>query len=172
MEQTLGQRPRAVAALPGATSSDLYRLDMGDRALVLRRFRPERWPEQPEALSSRELSILRALEPTGLPAPLPVGQPPANGVIMSFLPGNPLLPESPDPAWLDSLACSLARIHALSVSVAYRYESWNSVRGGNPPVWWRSALAWDEAQRLVAERPSCKPVFLHRDYHPANLLWQ
>ena len=40
------------------------------------------------------------------------------------------------------------------------------------PAWWRDVAAWDRAViQTETARPTGPAVFLHRDFHPGNLLW-
>ena len=58
------------------------------------------------------------------------------------------------------------------MKVPYVYESWNDTRADEPPFWWRDAGLWVEAQARSADRPAFAPNFIHRDYHPVNVLWK
>jgi Ser/Thr protein kinase RdoA (MazF antagonist) len=173
LTELLGEAPRVIVPLAGATSSKVYRLELADRALILRLFLAERWDADAETLSTREHVILSALAGRGLPAPHPVATLPGNGVLMTVLPGRVVLPERPDARWLDRMAALLQQIHACGASVPYAYESWNDVRDDQPPpAWWRDADLWTAARQLARNEPAYEPLFTHRDYHPVNLLWQ
>lgn len=161
-----------VSSMSGATSSDLYLLEYADRREVLRVFLAERWEAATADLSARELRILEALSATELPAPRPEGAFEANGVIMSWLPGRVVLPARPDAAWLDTLATMLADIHRSGIDVPFAYESWNDTRPDERPDWWQDQALWQEAQAASRERPAFEPRFIHRDYHPVNVLWE
>lgn len=172
LSHLLGE-PVTLAPLPGATSSDLFLVQSASRKLVLRLFKAERWELPAATLVERESSILATLVDTALPTPVPEAKLPAEGgVIMSWLPGEVLLPRNPDPDWLNELARTLAGIHRLSVEVPFGYESWNDMRRQPAPEWWQDAGLWDAAQRFASEPPDYQPVFVHRDFHPVNLLWQ
>lgn len=158
--------------MPGATSSDLYLLDYPDRREVLRVFRAERWDTTVEDLSTREIRILEALRGSPVPAPAPIGTFTDNGVIMSWLPGAVDLPTQPDTHWLAALASMLVRIHQSQVEVPWLYHSWNDSRGDDPPDWWQDHGLWIGAQSLSAQPPAFESTFIHRDYHPVNVLWQ
>ena len=166
----LGARPTSMLQMAGATSSDLYRLETASAAAVLRVFRAERWEASTSELSARELAILNALGSTDLPAPGPLGSLPENGVLMSWLPGQVDLPEHPGPSWLEPLAQTLAHIHRLTISVPYRYESWNDTTSDERPDWWKDPRLWTEAQSGTDRMPRFETCFIHRDYHPVNVL--
>ena len=160
-----------VTAMSGATSSDLYLLEFPDHREVLRIFRAERWDAPANDLSIRELQILEALTQTSLPTPAPIETFAENGVIMSWLSGAVVLPMQPDAAWLQTLARTLVDIHQCEAEVPFTYESWNDSSADPRPSWWQDAALWAEAQTLAAEVPEYEPIFIHRDYHPVNVLW-
>ncbi len=168
----LGGRVSGVVPMAGATSSDLYRLETADADAVLRIFRTERWVEAASKLSARESKILEALATSGIAAPRPLGILSDNGVLMSWLPGRVDLPRHPDRHWLDQLARTLADVHGLPLTVPYRYESWNDTEAGEPPRWWRDPQLWSEVQSSSIRLPRFEPRFIHRDYHPVNVLWE
>ena len=161
-----------LSPMAGATSSDLYLLEYPDRREVLRVFRAERWDTPADELSKREVLILQALADTPLPAPAPIDTFMDNGVLMSWLPGTVEVPQQPDPAWLEQLANSLAALHASGISVPYTFESWNDTSADERPAWWGDEVLWAEAQAQAAATPEFEPVFIHRDYHPVNVLWE
>lgn len=172
LRAALKEAPAEMLALPGATSSELYRLSLSEQDVVLRLFLAERWEASPAALSRRELSLLSALATTDIPAPAPLAGLPDNGVVMSFLPGSVELPAHPDGPWLDMVARMLARIHACGATVPFTYESWNDSTGQPPPDWWPDIDLWQQVQGVTAATPDYAPTFIHRDYHPVNLLWE
>ncbi len=166
-----GAIPRVIE-MPGATSSNLFRLDFGDRREVLRVFRAERWDIPAADLSRTEIRLLEAVSDIPLPTPLPLGSLEDNGVIMSWLPGRVVLPALPDAQWLKTLAATLADIHRSSIVVPYAYETWNGTGPDDRPDWWQDQNLWNSAQALTATMPSFEPIFIHRDYHPVNVLWE
>ena len=167
-----GDVPPALSPMAGATSSDLYLLEYPDRREVLRIFRAERWDVPADELSRREVLILQALAETPLPAPAPIDTFMDNGVLMSWLPGTVELPQQPDPTWLKQLAETLAAIHSSGITVPCAYESWNDTIADRQPAWWSDEVLWAEAQMQAAAAPEFEPVFVHRDYHPVNVLWE
>lgn len=166
-------------SLPGATSSAVYRVtDSGGAArAVLRLFSNAAWLAREPDLPQHEAATLRALADTSPLAPRLLGvrtapeAPPA--LLMSVCPGRvELRPRAPDP-WLNRLAAALGAIHAtLIAGFPWRYRSW--IRPGQlaVPAWTAHPALWRQA--LETHRrgpPAWQPVFLHRDYHPTNVLW-
>jgi Ser/Thr protein kinase RdoA (MazF antagonist) len=162
----------AITEMSGATSSDLYLLEYPDQRQVLRVFRAERWETPTDELSQKEIRILEAVANATLATPDPIQTFMENGVIMSWLPGAVVLPERPTEHWLGELANTLAEIHQHPVQVPFTYESWNDTIPAERPEWWADRALWDAAQALAETAPVHDPIFIHRDYHPVNVLWQ
>jgi len=181
-----------VRALRGGLSSAVHALRValpaGPRWVVLRRWvRPDLLAEEPE-LAGRELRALRWAEPLAVPTPSVLaadlggdaaGTP---SLVMSCLPGLVVWepgrrPHDPPPdAWLDGLVGALAPIHAAPVpppDVVEPYEHYHQL-DDRPPAWsrhpdaWRRAVAIAEAGTPADVGPA---VFVHRDFHPGNVLW-
>lgn len=170
--QALGWQRVALQALTGATSASLFIADNGEERAVVRIFDPERWEENPADLSDRESTILQTLRDSNLAAPGLLATLPENGVVMTWLPGDVNLPQQPEPDWLMELAATLTSIHASNLSVPYRYESWTSFDPDSAPAWWPDEGLWHQATAIHAELVSAPTQFIHRDYHPLNLLWE
>jgi aminoglycoside phosphotransferase (APT) family kinase protein len=175
-----------VRALEGGTSSAVHALDVRDRAgqmhaLVIRRYLREDWrTEEPEA-PEREAAALQLVRACPVPTPLLIALD-AGGesagvpaLLMTRLSGRVAWTPPDLEAFLRALAAALYEIHATPV-----------LRGGavpayapyephlrQPPSWavrpelWRRAIAIFEGPA-----PSGAPVFLHRDFHPGNVLWE
>ena len=172
LEELTGERPLAAVPMAGATSSDLFLLRYPGKRQVLRLFRAARWDTSTDDLSARESSILAALSACDVAAPEPVRTLPGNGVLMSWLPGTVELPRQPASGWTTELARRLAGIHRLDLELPFSYVSWNETATSSRPGWWQQEALWSDAQALTAETPDYQPVFIHRDYHPLNVLWQ
>ena len=172
LTRSLGERPLEIEEMTGATSSDLYTVLFADRQLVVRLFKEEKWQTDAAILSEREAVILTALSGADLPTPAPITTLAGNGVVMSWLPGSVILPRHPDRAWIDGLAAALGRIHRSSIELPYHYESWNDVGDDPAPDWWVDRELWSRIQSIAGDQPTFQPSFIHRDYHPVNVLWR
>jgi Ser/Thr protein kinase RdoA (MazF antagonist) len=139
-----------------------------------------------DADESRDLfSRLEALAapPRSLSLPTPLLRRAEGLVLQAFVPGRDLreLAVEPDVRPFEAAGCWLARLHALApvdglklktpAHELSKTEAWaHQVEMGLP------ALATDLSsvivglQRLV-EAPAPEPVMVHRDYYPANILW-
>jgi aminoglycoside phosphotransferase (APT) family kinase protein len=167
-----------VKRLAGASSTSIHCLYFSDGTrLVLRRYV---WPgflaDEPIA-PQREVDALRFAFSRGLPVPDVVAADVTGGdvgddipvLLMSFLPGRAVA--VPDLAKLAEVA---ATIHDTDPDdFEHDYFPWYESYPLAPPVastWpelWETALAlWRDAMPLYT------PTFIHRDFHPGNVLWR
>lgn len=183
VERTLGRGARVVGSrrLTGGLTSSIHRLTVQHRGrrtpFVLRRWvlDGEREGYASGAVAS-ETAVLTALERSDLPAPRLIGSTTdaAHGgpaVLMTRVPGRIHLMPRDRERWLQQMAHTLTRIHALDIA-APPFESWLDrsrlapVPDASRPDLWREAIA------LVADdRPPTRTCFIHRDYQHFNLLW-
>ena len=179
-ERAAGARTVAVSPLRGGTSSAVHALTFaGGRELVLRRFVRTDWlAEEPDA-PAREVAALEIAERCAVPTPRLVaadqegaeaGDP---AVLTTRLPGAVVWrPPAVEP-FLEGLAALLPAIHDtpaapgdLPAYAPYRLET------DEPPPAARDRGVWQAAFALCAAEPPPAPaVFLHRDFHPGNVLW-
>ncbi|MEU4152468.1 aminoglycoside phosphotransferase family protein [Streptomyces sp. NPDC026659] len=163
--------------LRGGWSSRMRALGLDDGTeLVLRSFVKPFYRRHAPALLSREAAVLELLaDEAGIPAPGLIAVD-ASGqhcdhpsLLMTKLPGR-LRVEAPDPAVLDLLAAQLVRIHAVVPERRPRtYEAWTSPERVRAAV---SGGVWERAVKVIErEPPSHQGRFLHRDYHPGNVLF-
>ncbi|MEX1007899.1 MAG: aminoglycoside phosphotransferase family protein [Acidimicrobiia bacterium] len=149
--------------------------------VVLRRYvRPEVNLEEPD-IAEREQHALQLTEATDIPTPRLLGCDPTGtdagvpSLLMSRLPGRLVWSPTHMEVWLRRLAAVLAPIHATPLPAQhgirpfapYEPERWD------PPPWLRRPSLWSRAVDIfhgpVLDAPN---VFIHRDYHPGNVLWR
>jgi aminoglycoside phosphotransferase (APT) family kinase protein len=169
-----------VKRLPGASSTSIHGLSLSDGSrVVLRRYV---WPgflqDEPHA-PRREVDALRFAFSHGLAVPEVVaadvtGAHVGDGIpvlLMSFLPGRAVA--VPD---LERLAAVAATIHDTDptdlAALGHQYFPWYASYEPVPPfesTWpalWNTAIdLWHNAM------PAYQPTFIHRDFHPGNVLW-
>lgn len=171
------------APLAGGTSSAVHALDVAVagavRPLVLRRFVRAGWLAEEPDLARREALVLERLAPGPVPAPELVAVDPdgalagAPAVLMTRLPGAVVWrPRELEP-FLRGLAAALPAIHATPAGPdalpAYEPYALGSRRA---PSWSRRPEVWEQAFALLDAPPTgAAPCFIHRDYHPGNVLW-
>ncbi|NUV67063.1 aminoglycoside phosphotransferase family protein [Streptomyces sp. CAI-121] len=174
-----------VVSLRGGWTSEMRRLDVGGpggpRSLVLRSFVKPFYVRHAEGLLNREADILRLLGDTDVPAATLVAVDAAAehcdhpSLLMSLLPGALLLDDRGADDRADLLARQLVRIHRLPVAARQRprtYQAWASPeRVVLPPATARPEL-WQRAVDVIRrEPPAYRGRFLHRDFHPGNVLF-
>ncbi|MES9509076.1 aminoglycoside phosphotransferase family protein [Streptomyces sp. NPDC000609] len=180
-----GERITGSERLRGGWSSRMRRLEIsgprGGRSLVLRSFVKPFYVRHAPGLLTREADILGLLGGTGVPAARCVAVD-AGGehcdhpsLLMTLLPGRVEVGDAGAQERILLLARQLADIHRVRVTDATRprdYEAWTApdrVRvpeGTGRPLLWRRAV-----DMLRREPPAYAPQFLHRDFHPGNVLF-
>ena len=163
--------------LPGATSSVVRALDVIGRSgtrhrLVLRSYEDRsRDSVEPRAVE-REVAALAVAARTGLSVPEVIASDAEAGrVLMTRLPGRPTMSGGSD--WLPALARTvLAADSVAAPSEIDGYAHWYAIDDG-VPEWSRRVPSWRRAlEHLATSRfPQAPSRFIHRDFHPANVLW-
>ncbi|MES5825026.1 phosphotransferase [Streptomyces sp. RG80] len=163
--------------LSGGWTSQMRGLTLDDGTdLVLRSFVKPFFRHHAPGLLNREATVLTLLaEEDGIPAPGLVAvdataehaDHPA--LLMTRLPGRVRVDEEDLVRRLDLLAAQLVRIHEVVPDERPRaYQAWTSperVRALHGAMWERAV---DVIRR---DPPSYEGVFLHRDFHPGNVLF-
>lgn len=178
VEQETGRRVVDQQPLEGGRAAAVHRLlfDSGDD-LVLQRFVLD-WVLEEPWTPANEAMIFELLADTPVPAPQLVAADPegestgAPAVLMTALSGE-VIWDPPDlDAWLDGLVETVLMIHQVEPAAGLR--DWEPYAPEEvPPTWTRHRWAWERAIAAYEdERPASDRVFLHRDFHPGNLLWQ
>jgi aminoglycoside phosphotransferase (APT) family kinase protein/dienelactone hydrolase len=166
--------------LSGGWSAQMRRLTLDDgTGLVLRTFVKPFFRLHAPGLLTREASVLALLAgQEGIPAARPVAVDASAelcdhpSLLMSLLPGRVRVDED-DTAELerrlDLLAAQLVRIHEVVPDERPRpYQAWTSAeRVAVPP-----GPLWERAVDVIRrEPPAYEGCFLHRDFHPGNVLF-
>ncbi|MFJ7198114.1 MULTISPECIES: phosphotransferase family protein [unclassified Streptomyces] len=180
-----GERIEGVRRLLGGWSSQMRRLDIsgprGGRSLVLRSFVKPFYVRHAPGLLTREADILRLLAGTDVPAARCVAVD-ARGehcdhpsLLMTLLPGEVRVEDAGAERRIGLLAGQLAGIHAVGVTDATRprdYEAWTAPDRVRVPEATGRPLLWRRAVDVIRrEPPAYVPKFLHRDFHPGNVLF-
>jgi aminoglycoside phosphotransferase (APT) family kinase protein len=166
--------------LEGSTSSTLhYVLIDGNPLLVVRAFTNAKWLASEPDLASHEAAALRAVARIDFPTPRLVAvdatgeEAGVPAVIMTRLPGRVDLPREPSDRWLALLARPLSIILVTPADdFPWTYDPWVDETSLLPPVWSPKPELWKRAfATYLSALPEEPPAFLHRDYHPTNVLW-
>jgi len=185
LAHSLGGTPRSLnlARLKGSTSSSVFliRGPRGDEAqrFVLRVLDNPAWLADEPDLAAHEAAALDEAQRAGLHAPRLVAYASdevgfgAPVVLMSFMEGEIELRPVDFGDWLESLARELALIHQHTANnFQWRYESWVEKAMLRIPIWATRPHLWERAIEVAhGVEPDARQVFIHRDYHPTNVLW-
>ena len=178
-----GAKVSSLVPLIGATSSAVYGVEVsaqtGSLSLVLRLFDNAEWlAEEPElarheawglntaAKAETPTPELVAFDETGEECGLPA-------VLMTRREGCVELQPGNSAPWLQEMAEAIASVHRLEVEEAeWRYFSYNDAASLSVPEWSAHPENWARAIEIVQRpEPICPQRFIHRDYHPNNVLW-
>jgi aminoglycoside phosphotransferase (APT) family kinase protein len=168
----------------GGLSASVHAIDVLDgrgrrHRLVLKRFT---WddPAEPDR-AGREGRILELVRSLSLPTPGLValdrhgessGFP---SVLMTRLPGRAVLCPRDVERWVRQLAELLPLIHALDTrgTILDVYRPYSLGEPAEPPPWTGRPAVWARAIDVFRGPPPEPPRhFIHRDYHPGNVLWE
>jgi aminoglycoside phosphotransferase (APT) family kinase protein len=184
IETAADGRVISVAVLPGATSSALHRVEVernGKRlSLVLRRFTNNEWVRAEPDIAVREAASVQHATRAGLPAPELVatdrdgsycGVP---ATLVTLIQGDVVLLPANRQEWIRGLAHAAAQIHRVDAAgFRWKYRRYNDRDSLQVPQWSQQPDAWRKAIDVVqGEAPSYRECFVHRDYHPSNVLWR
>ncbi|MDX2847932.1 aminoglycoside phosphotransferase family protein [Streptomyces sp. PA03-3a] len=180
-----GERVDSAERLRGGWTSQMRRLRVtgpgAGRQLVLRSFVKPFYLRHAEGLLTREARVLKLLAPTAVPAAefhavdATAEHCDHPSLLMSHLPGGVRLQdaESGARAWL--LARQLVRIHGLYVGEEDRpraYQAWTAAEHVRPPEGTSRPDLWARAVDVIRRDPPAHEAgFLHRDFHPGNVLF-
>lgn len=174
----------SIEPLKGGTSSLLFELAVQENGnvlyYVLRLFHKEDWLKKEPDLAKHEAASLQFAEQAGLPVPHLIaydetgedsGMP---AVLMTKVAGSVVLQPANDEKWLDGLAAALAELHQTRAEgFPYKYFSYNDAFLLEKPTWSKVQNDWMRAFYIVSgSRPEAPECFIHRDFHPANVLWE
>lgn len=177
VRRELGVQVVAARRLPGASSTAVHLLvlDDGRRAVVRRYVWPGFLEDEPMAVR-REIDVLAFARSKGLPAPSLMaadvdGSRVGDGVpvvLMERLPGRPV--RDPD---IRRLAEAAAAVHDVATDAfEHRYFRWFDNDASRVPRNARDPDLWEWALDVWSQPiPAFEPVFVHRDFHPGNVLW-
>lgn len=181
LEAGIGLR---ITPMAGATSSSVYLVDYdrggAARSCVLRVLDNAAWLAEEPDLAAHEAAALIEAERAGLPAPRLIASAAEDVgfggpvVLMTLIPGAVDLRPADFQGWLGELARGLAAIHRHKpAGFPWRFRSWVNRAALAPPPWSAAPHAWERAiQRVLDAPPDAGATFIHRDYHPANVLWR
>jgi aminoglycoside phosphotransferase (APT) family kinase protein len=179
-----GTRLESVHPLTGATSSTLHsitaRFNGREIKLVLRRFTNTEWLEEEPGLARHEAESLKLAAQAATPTPELIAYDETGercgvpAILMTQLPGSVELKPRDFDHWLHQLAEVLLPIHSLQVGTfPWHYQPYNDISTLQTPTWSTVPELWERTIEIVnGPQPETHECFIHRDYHPTNVLWQ
>jgi aminoglycoside phosphotransferase (APT) family kinase protein len=183
IEGATGGRVLSSGVVPGATSSLLHTIEVemdGEvHTVILRRFTDRNWTTREPDVAVREGRSLQQAVRAGLPAPRLIAID-AHGehcgvpaTLVSLVPGRVVLDPPDVDAWLDGLAAAAAQIHRVDAAgFAWKYRRYNEAESLIVPRWTTQPEVWKTALDVVhGPQPPYRECFIHRDFHPSNVLW-
>ncbi|MFB7665402.1 phosphotransferase family protein [Kitasatospora sp. NPDC056138] len=183
-----GEEILGAERLTGGWTSTMRRIHLqgpgGERTLVLRSFVRPFYRKHADGLLRREAGVLRLLDrPDDRPVPAArlVAVDPAGehcdhpSLLMTLLPGSVRLAEDSAAARIPLLAGQLVRIHRTAVTAQNRpraYQAWTSPESVRVPAATGRPELWRQAVEAIRQpAPPFRGCFLHRDFHPGNVLF-
>ncbi|MCQ6558715.1 phosphotransferase family protein [Paenibacillus mendelii] len=170
--------------LHGGVSSLVHRVSLRvhgeESSLVLRQFDNAEWVQRLPDLPYHEAENLRrASQATGVPIPKLIafdetgsecGTP---AVLMTRLEGSVVLEPADPSKWLDGMSQALTHIHAVEAGdYPWTFTPYCDASTLDTSSWSKIPDKWQSAAAiLMGPRPPFTKRFIHRDYHPANILW-
>ncbi|RKQ33241.1 aminoglycoside phosphotransferase family protein [Oceanobacillus halophilus] len=170
--------------LKGSTSSTLHliklKLEGEQREVVLRQFDNQEWLKEEPDLALHEAQSLSKATRVNVPTPSILAYDEKGEVcggplvLMSKVEGNVVLDDSYNQEWINGLAGTLAEIHKLNkCDFPWDYYPYKESTMAEVPTWSREPAAWQMAVCILnGSRPNYRECFIHRDYHPTNVLWK
>ncbi|MFC4617586.1 aminoglycoside phosphotransferase family protein [Camelliibacillus cellulosilyticus] len=175
----------SITALKGSTSTTLYHIKTDRKAYVLRLYDNKDWLSEEPDLAAHEAASLRQAahlssplihtpevvnvdetgESTGMPT-----------VLMTHIQGDIDLSPNHFNEWLKELAGALFAIHQIPLppnGFKWAFHRYNKPEDLHVPAWTKQPELWEKAIEFVRQpSPSYQDCYIHRDYHPVNVLWE
>jgi aminoglycoside phosphotransferase (APT) family kinase protein len=186
IKEKIGADAEIISAqlMKGSTSSTLHRIIIqahGQKVrLVLRRYTNLEWLADEPDLALHEATNLKTVSLANLPTPVLVDFDSDGSVcdvpaiLMTELPGFVDLAPSDFNDWLHRQAEALVPIHTIALQeYPWHYAPYNNIHQLEIPDWSQEPQLWEKALDIIrGPIPAHRESFIHRDYHPVNVLWQ
>jgi aminoglycoside phosphotransferase (APT) family kinase protein len=179
-----GAQVESVSPLAGATSSVLHSIEVNYHGrtvkTVLRRFVDDEWIKAEPDLARHEAASLQRAASANVPTPALIAcdergeQCGVPATLVTRLAGAVELKPANLDRWLHEMAAALVRVHEVPArDFSWEYSPYNDVARLAVPPWSAFPERWAKAIEIVqGPRPLARECFIHRDYHPNNVLWE
>lgn len=166
----------AVKPLVGGISAEIYQVGK----FVLKSYVDTQWLAEESDLVKHEVASLCYAKGGGLQVPKIIaydengeksGKP---SILMEKLGGSPVLVPKDPTQFIEGLAQTLAAIHKLeAIDFEWVYSAYTDMSKVKIPYWATNSITWKRAIELANQpMPNVAMHFIHRDFHPTNILWQ
>ena len=174
-----------IEPMPGGSTAAMHRVTLRrrsdvDQVVVLRRYVLEKVVSEAPDIAAHEAVALRLTHKAGLPTPQLLAedaqavQADAPAIVMSCLEGRPTWEPRNRTGFVTEIAQAMVSVAAidvppdLAVRAIRRYQQTNY----DPPRWATQHKIWERAAEVFHQPiPTDETRFVHRDFHPGNLLW-
>ena len=163
-------------SLAFGVTSDLRLIEVDGTQLVLRRYLTNHVIDETPQVIAHEADALHAastvlgkLVPEAIAFDVTGAQAGHPSLLMTFLRGKPIV-HNLDPR---RIATPLVQIHEAGIPDGLPHcRHWFDLNKVAVPKWTTAPSAWTTLVAAIhGSEPEAQPAFLHRDYHPGNLLW-
>lgn len=176
-ETILNETIKSATLLEGGTSSLMHVLKTTTREVVLREYTNTQWLEEDPTVVAREAENLLEAEKITLPTPKLLGVDATGNeagrpsVLMTKVEGEVEL----NNINLEKLAQALIAVHSVKEpQINHAFFSYNTDISKPEARWSAYPQMWQALFSYLKEavQPNYKPAFIHRDFHPTNVLWK
>lgn len=181
LEHELKIKAAKIEQLLGGTSSRLWLITtVSHTKVVLREYTDQMWLALEPEIARQEVDNLKAAEGIRVKTPKLLASDPYGKVtlhptvVMSHCEGKVDLKPVNQSDWLDALAKTLADLHTNDSVVKNKYFRYLDPESNIKAVWSKHPELWQEAFVYLVHtpQPESEEVFIHRDFHPTNILFQ
>jgi aminoglycoside phosphotransferase (APT) family kinase protein len=171
---------RLHGGMPSIIHSIVLHVNGAESKVVLRQVDNAEWLHEEPDLALHEAESLRLAVQTAVSTPRMLAYDVTGdicgipAVLMTQLSGTVVLQPPNMESWIDGLAKALAQIHKVEADhFPWTYFTYQDLSTLEAPAWSSYTEQWDKVVALVkGPQPKVKPTFIHRDYHPANVIWE
>ncbi|MBE1553036.1 aminoglycoside phosphotransferase family protein [Sporosarcina limicola] len=150
------------------------------KEVVIKQYTNKSWLLEEPDLALHEMGNLQFIQNKISLTPAPIaldsygeetGYP---SILMTKLDGNVVLEPDDFTTWTEGMANALALIHTIDAAEFPRtFSTYTSRDDIAVPTWSSMSEQWEHAVRIVkGAPPTIKETFIHRDFHPTNILWR
>lgn len=174
----------SIQQLKGGISTLIYKFVIGFykndyRNVILRIYNNKEWLKEEPDIVSHETSALKIASKLSIPTPHLInsdekGEICGNPlVLMSELPGKVILEPDNMEEFIEQMAIALVNIHNIDYQeFKWQYFSYIDIEKFDIPSWSKYPNLWEKAINIAnSQKPKYNSCFIHRDYHPCNILW-